>query len=164
MAHSAPTSTTGSHAAGEGPSVGTLVQSAMADISTLVRNEIELAKSEMGKSAKRAGVSVAAFAAAGVMAAFAAIFFFVFVALVIALWLPTWAGFLIVFGLLIMTAGLAGLVGLRFVKRIEKPERTLETLRELPEVTRRQAPGERHRDVPTVTNGKVELHGDSYVV
>ena len=38
------------------PSVGTLVQSAMADVSTLIRAEIELAKAEVGKSAKKAGI------------------------------------------------------------------------------------------------------------
>jgi len=37
-------------------------------------------------------------------------------------------------------------------------------LRELPEVMRREEPGTRHRDVPTVSNGRVELRGDSYVV
>jgi hypothetical protein len=50
------------------------------------------------------------------------------------------------------------------IKKIDKPERTLESLRELPEVMRREAPGSRHRDVPTVSNGHVELRGDSYVV
>jgi hypothetical protein len=28
----------------------------------------------------------------------------------------------------------------------------------------REAPGTRHREVPTVNNGHVELRGDSYVV
>jgi pimeloyl-ACP methyl ester carboxylesterase len=51
------------------PSVGTLVQSAMADFSTLVRGEIELAKAEVGKSAKKAGIGVGAFGAAGVLLA-----------------------------------------------------------------------------------------------
>jgi membrane protein implicated in regulation of membrane protease activity len=136
----------------------------MADFSTLIRSEIELAKAEVGKSAKKAGISVAAFAVAGVLAAFAGIYFFVFVAELLALWLPQWAAFLIVFGALIFVAALAGLVGVRLLKKIEKPERTMESLRELPQVMHREAPGERHRDVPTISNGHAELRGDSYVV
>jgi uncharacterized membrane protein YqjE len=151
-------------AGAEEPSVGALVQSAMADMSTLIRNEIELAKAEVGRSAKKAGISIAMFAVAGVLLAFAGIYFFVTVAEAIALALPRWAAFGIVTLALALVAGLAGLVGLRLLKRIEKPERTMESLRELPEVMHREAPGTRHREVPTVTNGHVELRGDSYVV
>jgi membrane protein implicated in regulation of membrane protease activity len=141
-----------------------LVQSAMADVSTLIRNEIELAKAELARSAKKAGIGAASFGAAGVMAAIAGLFFFVFLAQLIAIWLPQWAAWLIVFGLLIFAAGLAALVGLRFMKRIEKPERTMESLRELPGVMHREAPGTRRRAVPVVSNGQVKLRGDDYVV
>ena len=58
MAHSVSPAPRDATAGPEEPSVGTLVQSAMADISTLVRSEIELAKAEVGKSAKKAGISV----------------------------------------------------------------------------------------------------------
>jgi membrane protein implicated in regulation of membrane protease activity len=148
------------------PSVGSLVQSAMSDLSTLVRGEIELAKAEIGTSAKKAGVSVGLFGVAGVMAAFAGVFFFIALAEFLTwLGLARWISYLIVFALLMLIAGVAALIGLRMLKRIEKPERTLETLRDLPEVAHREAPGERHRDVPTVSNGRVELRGNgSYKV
>jgi uncharacterized membrane protein YqjE len=148
------------------PSVGSLVQSAMADVSTLVRGEIELAKAEIGTSAKKAGVSVGLFAVAGVLAAFAGIFFFIALAEFLTwLGLARWISYLIVFGLLLLVAGIAAMIGLRMLKKIEKPERTLETLRELPEVAHREAPGQRHREVPTVTNGRVQLRGnESYKV
>jgi membrane protein implicated in regulation of membrane protease activity len=150
----------------EEPSIGSLVQSALADVSTLVRGEIELAKAEIGTSAKRAGVSIGLFGVAGVMALFAGIFFFVALAEFLTwLGLARWVSYLIVFGFLLLIAGLAALVGIRMLKRIEKPERTLETLRDLPEVAHREAPGQRHREVPTVANGRVELRGnDSYKV
>jgi hypothetical protein len=164
VAHSVPTNGRPRVSSDEETSIGTLVQSAMADVSVLVRNEIELAKSEIGRSAKKAGISVAAFSAAGVFLAFAGFFFFFFVAELLSLWLPRWASFLIVTGAIGGAAGMAGLVGWRLLKRIEKPERTMESLRELPEVMHREAPGERHRDVPTVSNGQVTRHGDSYVV
>jgi pilus assembly protein TadC len=144
--------------------VGALVQSAMADVSVLIRNEVELAKSEITRSVKKAGIGGGFFAVAGAMALFAGLFFFVFLAQLLAIWLPQWAAWLIVFGLLIVSAGLAALIGLRIVKRIDKPERTIESLRELPEVLRREEPGTRHREVPTVANGHVELRGDNYVV
>ena len=54
MAHSVSPARHDRATGAEEPSVGTLVQSAMADVSTLVRNEIELAKAELGKSAKKA--------------------------------------------------------------------------------------------------------------
>jgi membrane protein implicated in regulation of membrane protease activity len=138
----------------------------MADVSTLVRGEIELAKAEIGTSAKRAGVSVGLFSVAGVLAAFAGIFFFIALAEFLTwLGLARWISYLIVFALLLLVAGMAALVGLRMLKRIQKPERTLETLRDLPDVAHREAPGQRHRDVPTVNNGRVELRGNnSYTV
>ena len=54
-----------------------------------------------------------------------------------------------------LLAGVAALIGYRQMKKIEKPERTLETLHDLPDVAHREAPGERHRDVPVVRNGEV---------
>jgi hypothetical protein len=164
VAHSVPTDGRSRTTGADEASIGTLVQSAMADVSVLIRNEMELAKAEISRSAKKAGISIAAFAVAGVMLALAGIYFFVAVAEAIALALPRWAAFLIVTGALGAAAGLAGLVGVRLLKRIDKPERTLESLRELPEVMHREAPGQRHRDVPTVSNGQVKLRGDSYVV
>jgi len=165
VAHSASTNHTARPTGGDDPSIGTLVQSAMADVSTLIRNEVELAKAEIGRSAKKAGISVAAFAGAGVMLAFAGIYFFVFVAEIIT-WagLERWLAYLIVSVALGGAAGMAALVGVRLIKKVEKPERTMESLRELPEVMHREAPGTRRREVPLVNNGEVKLHGDSYVV
>jgi len=150
----------------EEPSVGTLVQSAMADMSTLIRSEIELAKAEIGQSAKKAGISIGLFAAAGVLAAFAGIYLFVTVAEALtALGLPRWISYGIVTVFLLLLAGIAALVGRRMLKKIEKPERTLETLHDLPEVLHREEPGQRHRAVPEVSNGRVALRGnESYKV
>jgi membrane protein implicated in regulation of membrane protease activity len=148
------------------PSVGTLVQSAMADFSTLVRGEIELAKAEVGKSAKKAGIGAGAFGAAGVVLAFSAFFFFIAVAEFLTwLGLTRWISYLIVWFALVLVAGLAALIGRRFIKKIEKPERTLETLHDLPQVLHREEPGQRHRPVPEITNGRVQRQGtDSYTL
>ena len=156
MAHSVSQAPVLRSAEADEPSIGTLLQSAMADVSTLVRNEIELAKAEIGTSAKRAGVSVGLFGVAGVMAAFAAIFFFIALAEFLTwLGLIRWVSYLLVFFLLLLIAGLAGLIGYRQLKKIKKPERTLETLSDLPDVMRREAPGQRQHDLPVVRNGQV---------
>jgi membrane protein implicated in regulation of membrane protease activity len=116
---------------------------------------------ELSRSAKKAGIGTGAFGAAGVVLAFSGFFFGIaFAEFLTWLGLVRWISYLIVWALLVVLAGIAALVGRRYIKRIEKPERTLETLRELPEVARREAPGERHRDVPTVANGRVALRGN----
>ena len=147
-------------------SVGSLVQSALADFSTLMRGEIELAKAELGKSAKKGGIGAGAFGAAGVVIAYSGFFFGIaFAEFLTWLGLERWISYLIVWFLLVLLAGLAALIGRRFIRKIEKPERTLETLRDLPEVAHREAPGQRHRAVPEITNGRVQRQGtDSYTL
>jgi membrane protein implicated in regulation of membrane protease activity len=148
------------------PSIGSLVQSATADLSTLIRGEVELAKAEIGKSAKKAGIGAGAFGGAGVVLAFSGFFFGIaFAEFLTWLGIERWISYLIVWFLLVLLAGLAAFIGRRFIKKIEKPERTIETLHDLPEVLRREAPGQRHRDVPEVTNGRVRRQGtESYTV
>jgi hypothetical protein len=150
----------------EEPSIGSLVQSAMADVSTLIRGEVELAKAEIGKSAKKAGIGVGAFGAAGVVLAFSAFFFFIALAEFITwLGLERWISYLIVWAALVLVAIMAALFGRGQIKKIEKPERTIETLHDLPDVLHREAPGQRHREVPEVNNGRVQLRGsNSYKV
>ena len=159
MAHTAPASRPATTVE---PSVGTLVQSAMADVSTLIRGEVELAKSEIGKSAKKAGIGAGAFGAAGVVLGFSAFFLFIAIAEFITwLGLARWISYLIVWFGLVLVAAIAAFIGLRTIKKIEKPERTIESLKDLPEVLHREAPGARRREVSTVSNGRVELRGSS---
>src|SRR3954462_12990411 len=166
VAHSASPARIERSVATEEPSIGTLVQSAMADVSTLIRAEVELAKAEVGRSAKKAGIGAGAFGAAGVVLAFSGFFFGIaFAEFLTWLGVERWISYLIVWFLLVILAALAALVGRRYIKKIEKPERTLESLRELPEVARREAPGQRHRAVPEITNGRVQRQGtDSYTL
>jgi hypothetical protein len=163
VAHSTASSrTTAPHE----PSIGDLVQSAMADVSTLIRSEVELAKSELGKSAKKAGIGGGAFGAAGVMIAFSAFFFGIaFSEFLTWLGLIRWISYLITWFLLVLIGAVAGLFGYRTVKKIDRPERTIESLRELPEVLHREDPGHRRRDLPTVAHGQVSLRDpDTYLV
>jgi Putative Actinobacterial Holin-X, holin superfamily III len=161
VAHSASsTPSLGRPAGAEEPSVGVLVQSAMADMSTLIRSEIELAKAEVGKSAKKAGIGAGAFGAAGVLLGVSTVFLFITIAEFLTwLGLQRWISYLIVWAFFVFMAVVAALIGRGQLKKIEKPERTLETLRDLPEVMHREAPGQRRREVPTVTDGRVQLRG-----
>lgn len=164
MAHTvSPSGPVGSMGAEE-PSIGALAQSAMTDVSTLIRAEVELAKTEISTSAKKAGISVGSFGAAGVVLAFSALFFFIALAEFLTwLGLLRWISYLIVWFALVLVAALAGLIGMRMLKKVEKPERTLETLRDLPEVLHREAPGQRHRAVPVVSDGQVHRRpGEPY--
>ena len=161
MAHSVSTGRDDRSAGVAEPSIGTLVQSAMADVSTLVRGEIELAKAEIGGSAKKGAIGGGMFGAAGVIVGFSMFFLFIAIAEgITALGVPRWLSYLIVWVALLLVAGLLALVGKKMIKKIEKPERTIESLRELPDVMHREAPGARRRDVPVVSGGKVQLPGN----
>lgn len=157
MAHSAPpTRLSGQPTGPEEPSVGSLVQSAMADVSTLIRSEVELAKAEVGASVKKVGIGGGLIAVGGVMALYCTIFLFIGIAeLLTWLGLARFVSYFIVFGVLLLLAGAAVLVGVRFTKKFRKPERTIETLKDLPDIARRQPPGQREHPLPTVRGGEV---------
>lgn len=157
MAHSAPTIRLSGQPAGpQEPSVGSLVQSAMADVSTLIRSEVELAKAEVGASVKKVGIGGGLIAVGAVMLAFASIFLFIGIAeLITWLGLARWISYFIVFGGLVLVAGLAIFLGITLTKKVRKPELTIETLKDLPDVMRREAPGQRQHDLPVVRDGQV---------
>src|SRR3954452_15832812 len=107
-------------------SLGDVVNDVSTKASLLVREEIELAKTEIAEKAKSLGKGVAVAIVAGVMAVFALIYFFEALAwffndLFGTVNTQPWVGFLIVFGILIVLAGLAGMLGLRWIKKGSPP-------------------------------------------
>lgn len=112
-------------------SLGTLVSNATEQMSSLVRSEIELAKTEVVGEAKKAAVGGGLLGAAGVVAAFSSFFFFFFLAKLIAIWTNEAWGFGLVFLLMLITAGLLALVGVKRFKAMKKPEKTIESVGEL---------------------------------
>ena len=113
------------------PSVGELVRDASAHVSMLVRAEIELAKAEVSATAKRAGVGAGFVVAAGVIALLSLPFLFVTLAeVLVAVGLPRWSAYLIVWGLFVVVAAILGLIGYRVVRKLRAPERTIETVKE----------------------------------
>ena len=98
-------------------------------MSTLVRSEIELAKLEITRRASRQGATGGAFfAVAAVIGAFSVFFFWFMVGWILAIWLPRWPAFTIVFFVMLLFAALFALLGLRKVKKVEKPEKTIASL------------------------------------
>jgi uncharacterized membrane protein YqjE len=121
-------------------SIGALVRDATQQVSTLVRAEVELARAEVAKEVKKGLQGSVFFVVALTILLFSLFFLFFTLAEVLAIWLPRSAAFGIVFGLMVLAAGLFALLGYRRVRRIRKPERTIESLRDTAQVlTRRGA-------------------------
>jgi hypothetical protein len=108
------------------PKVGDIVKDISDDVKLLVRDEIELAKSELIPSAKQAGLGAGLFGGAGYFAITAMLLlFFAAAYALVAAGLPTWAGFLIVGGALLIVAAILALIGKTRIDKVTPPERTI---------------------------------------
>lgn len=109
--------------------LGQLVASASADFSAIVRGEISLAKAEVGKQVKKAGLGGALLAAAGVVGFYSVYFIFTTIAEGIqALGLSRWLSFLIVTVFMLLVAAVLALLGIRRMKTVEPtPAKTIES-------------------------------------
>jgi hypothetical protein len=115
-------------------SIGALVRDATAQVSTLVRAEVELARAEVTAEVKKGLLGSVFFIVALVIVLFSLFFAFFALGELLALWLNRAAAFGIVFGLMLLAAGLFGALGFLRVRKIRKPERTISTLRESAQV------------------------------
>jgi Putative Actinobacterial Holin-X, holin superfamily III len=108
------------------PTIGKLVADASRDLSSLVRNEIALAKSELQVSLKAGGTGAGLFAGAGFLAVLAIIMLSVAIAYFISMTglHLAWC-FLIVFVVYVLIAALLGYLGVRKVKQVRGPERAI---------------------------------------
>jgi len=111
-----------------------LVLDASSQFSSLVRSEVELAKTELAQSAKKAGIAAGLFGAAGVIAAYSSFFLFFFLAELLATWLPRWAAFLIVFAFMLILVAALAIIGIKQVKGVKKPEKTIESVNDMKEL------------------------------
>lgn len=105
-------------------SLGQLVSGATAQMSSLVKLELELAQAEVKAQVQQGAAGGGLAAAAGVIAFVAFLLLSVAAALALALVLPWWAGFLIVGGAYLLLAGLLGFLGVRHFKRIKGLQQT----------------------------------------
>ncbi|MBG0739062.1 phage holin family protein [Paeniglutamicibacter antarcticus] len=113
-------------------SLGELLGEVSSDISTLMRQEVELAKAELRESATRAGKGAGMLAGASEAARFCLLF--LSVALWAALAIPLGAGWsaVIVAVIWAIIATILGLVGKRELSAIRGLSRTTETMQEIP--------------------------------
>ena len=117
------------------PTLGKLVMDAQRDISTLISQEIALAKSEIKVSVRHGGLGIGLFAGAAFLGLLAVIMLSVAIAYFIH-WNGSgldlhWA-FLIVFGLYVLIAALLAFVGIKQVKQVKAPERAIEQGKQIP--------------------------------
>lgn len=116
------------------PTIGNLVKDATAQVSTLFRSEVALAKAELTQEAKKAGAGTGLLAVAGVMLLYTSLFFFIFLGALLMIWLPAWASFGIVFLLLLLTTIVAAFLGYKIFRRMRAPSKTIESVSSLREV------------------------------
>ena len=124
--------------ANDDPTIGKLVGDVSNDVSSLIRSEIALAKTELKFSAKAGGVGLGLFAAAAfllvlavIMLSVAIAYFINFTGLDLA-----WC-FLIVFVFYALIAAVLGLVGYRSVRKVRGPEASIEQIKETKAVLKR---------------------------
>ncbi|RHW29081.1 phage holin family protein [Nocardioides immobilis] len=119
----------------EEPTIGRLVKDAQTEFSTLVRKEIQLAKSELKVSVTAGGL--------GTVLLLSAVFFlvlFIIILSVAAGYFINWNGdglalhwaFLIVSGFWLLVAALCILLGIKKLKQVKAPEKAIEQGREIP--------------------------------
>ena len=135
MSHSM-TEPSGSAAAGSpapaDASLGDLIKAMSADLSRLVRDEIQLAQTEISAKVKQAGVGVGAFGGAGVLALYGIAVLIAAAVLGLAVVLAPWLAALIVGVVVLAIAGVAALIGKRKVSEAAPvvPERTVASVKE----------------------------------
>ena len=118
------------------PSVGELLSDVAADLSTLMRQEVELAKAELQQSAKRAGKGAGMLAGAGVSGHMFLIFGSV------AVWWGLgeltghgWSA-LIVAAIWLVIAAVLGLLGRREISAVSGVPQTAQTVKQIPAAVR----------------------------
>ena len=102
--------------------VGQLVSQLSEQMSTLVRDELTLARMEMVEKGKRAGAGAGLLGGAGVIALYGLGALFVTIGALLALVMPAWAAALIVTVVLFAAAGVAALIGKKQVQQAVPPE------------------------------------------
>ena len=113
-------------------SLGDLIKTMSADLSRLIRNEIQLAQIELSAKIKTAGIGVGAFGGAGVLAFYGLAVLIAAAVLGLAMVLPAWLAALIVGVVVLAIAGVAALIGKKKVSEAgpAMPERTVASVKE----------------------------------
>jgi hypothetical protein len=126
--------------------LGEVAKNLTSDVSLLVRQEIELAKAEMGQKARTAALGIGMFGGAGIVALCAAGALTAFAVLVFSIFLPEWAAALIIGAVLAALAVELVRQGKQRVADAGKPipDQTIETVKEDVEWTKNRASSARN--------------------
>jgi hypothetical protein len=120
------------------PTLGRLFADASRDMSTLVRQEIALAKSELKISVRAGGFGIGLFAGAAFLGLLAVIMLSVAIAYFLHMTgLDLAWCFLIVFLLYLLIAGLLAFIGVKKVKQVRAPERAIHQAQETKNILKR---------------------------
>ena len=112
--------------------MGELVKELSGQVSTLVRQEVDLAKAEIAEKGKKAGVGAGMFGGAGVAALLMLGSLTAAVILALATAIPGWSAALIVTAIWAAIAGVLALQGRQKMREMGKPvpEKTVATVKE----------------------------------
>lgn len=115
----------------EQQSTADLIRQASEQISTLVRDEIRLARAELADKGRHAGLGVGMFGGAAVMVHYAIGALLVAAGLGLAEVMPGWAAALVVAAALLVIAAVEALLGRRHLQQTMplKPSRTIDSVR-----------------------------------
>ena len=133
-AHTRPTAGSGNGhggAASDQATIGELVATASRDVSLLIHQEVELAKTEMKGDARRVGMAVAGIGLAafvGCLVLVLVCFAFAYGLITLGIW--DWAAFLIVAGTCVLLAGVAVGIALLKLSKLSGLSRTRKTVTE----------------------------------
>ncbi|KOG60403.1 membrane protein [Streptomyces griseoflavus] len=105
----------------DGRPVNELVTQASEQLSSLVRDEMRLAQSELARKGKRFGVGGGLLGGAGTVAFLAAQALVATAIIALGLVLPLWAAGLVVVGALLVLAAVLGLLGRQRIRRATPP-------------------------------------------
>lgn len=111
--------------------IGQLVADISHQLSDLLRAEIALAKAEVKADATKGGVGAGLLAGAAFLSLIAFILLCVAAAYgLVAVGLPTWAGFLVVTVVLLAVAAVLALVGRARLRLVSAPKRTIDSAKD----------------------------------
>jgi hypothetical protein len=139
--------------------IGQLVAQVVDDLRAIVRAEIALAKTEITAQLGIAGKGAGLLATAGVLALYGLGLLFIALSLVIAIWLPVWAGFLIMAVVLFIVTAILALIGRNSLNQVNpRPERAIAQAQETVDAVLGSASaGVEHAKVIPAPNAQVAI-------
>ncbi len=111
-------------------SLGDLVAAATQNLSTLMKQEVQLAKIEIKREVVAAGKGAGLLGGAGALGALGGIFVSIALAYALNEVLPTFLSFLLVGMVYLVVAGLLALVGKKSLSKVGPPEKTIATMKD----------------------------------